>query len=185
MPQTEQLEKQWNCERCDFELVEIEKNTIAEIIELLNPNFLSLPKNWKSKKSAWIRICPRCNSHPLGFEMEKGFPIRTRSGDRTTIHDLDFIMAHPHHDNRKEILKSEICGCFYCLEIFSPDEIIEWHGEDENGIEQIAMCPKCGIDSVIGDGSGYPIETAFLSVMRDFWFSPSERLKTMGASAVD
>ena len=50
-------------------------------------------------------------------------------------------------------------------------------------IEQIAICPKCGIDSVIGDVSGFPIEPTFLSVMRDFWFSPSEISKTMGATA--
>ena len=71
--------------------------------------------------------------------------------------------------------------CFYCLEIFSPNEIIEWHGEDEYGIEQIAICVKCGIDSVIGSASGYPIERNFLSKMHDFWFSPSEWSKTMGA----
>ena len=50
-------------------------------------------------------------------------------------------------------------------------------------IEQIAICPKCGIYSVIGDVSGFPIEPTFLSVMRDFWFSPSEISKTMGATA--
>lgn len=50
-------------------------------------------------------------------------------------------------------------------------------------IEQIAMCPKCGIDSVIGDVSGFPIEATFLAVMRDFWFSPSEIFKTMGTTA--
>jgi hypothetical protein len=39
-------------------------------------------------------------------------------------------MAHKHSDFQKEILRSEKCGCFYCLEIFSPDEITDWHGED-------------------------------------------------------
>jgi hypothetical protein len=95
-------------------------------------------------------------------------------------------VAHKNSDYREEILKSEICGCFYCTQTFSPDEIFEWWGsKEESGVEPTAVCPKCGIDSVIGDISGFPIETKFLSVMRDFWFSPSERFKTMGASAVN
>jgi hypothetical protein len=32
------------------------------------------------------------------------------------------------------------------------------------------MCPKCGIDSVIGNRSGYPIDKAFLEAMRSHWF---------------
>jgi len=176
---------QWNCERCDFELVEIKKDTLNEIIEELNPNFLGLPNNWQSMNFDWIKICPRCNNYPLGLDLEKGFPIRTQSGDITTIHDLDFIKAHKHHNYRDEILESELCGCFRCLATFSPDQIYQWHGEDENGIEQIAICPECAIDSVIGSASGFPSDPTFLTVMRDFWFSPSEWSPTMGTSAVD
>ena len=72
-------------------------NMFKSVKIILNPNFLSLPKNWKSIKAEWIKICP-----------------------------------------------------------------------------------KCGIDSVIGSASGYPIEHSFLMKMREFWFSPSEWSKTMG-----
>ena len=181
MSLTDQQKNSFNCKRCDFELVEIKKDTIEKIIAVLNPNFLSLPKSWKSIKSEWIKICPRCDSYSLGMEMEQGFPFRTKSGEITTIQDLDFIKAHIHHDNREEILNSPICGCFYCLETFRPDEIFQWHSEDENGVEQIAICPRCSIDSVIGSASGYPIEHSFLKKMKDFWFSPSEWLESIGA----
>ena len=83
-----------------------------------------------------------------------------------------FIRIHNHHHYRNEILNSEICGCFYCCQIFSSDKIIEWHGEDENGIEQIAICPKCGINSVLGSASGYPINSKFLKMMHEYFFSP-------------
>jgi hypothetical protein len=182
MPLTNQKEETWNCKRCEFEMVEVEKDTIEKIIEILNPNFLSLPKDWKGKKSEWIQICIRCDKYPLGFGMEQGFPIRTKSGDTTTINDLDSIKAHKHTEYKKEILKSEKCGCFYCLEIFSPDEINDWHGEDCREYEPLALCPKCGIDSVIGSASGFQIKHAFLLKMREFWFSPSEWSKTMRAS---
>ena len=181
MSLTDQQKKSWNCQRSEFEMVEIEKNTIEKIIEILNPNFLSLPKNWKSIKSEWIKICPRCDSYSLGMKMEQEFYFGTKSGEIATIQDLDFIKAHKHHDNREEILKSPICGCFYCLETFRPEEISQWHGEDENGVEQIAICPRCSIDSVIGSVSGYPIEHSILKKMKDFWFSPYEWLKAMGA----
>jgi len=172
MSLTDQKEKTWNCKRCEFEMVEVEKDTIKKIVKILNPNFLSLPKSWKSMKTEWIKICPSCDSYSLGIEMEQGFPFRTISGEIATIQNLDFIKAHKHHNYRQEILDSPICGCFYCLETFSPDKIFQWHGEDENGVEQIAICPKCSIDSVIGSASGYPIEHHFLMKMRSFWFSP-------------
>jgi hypothetical protein len=163
-------------------MVEIEKDTIKKIIEILNPHFLSLSKDWKSMKGDWTKICPRCDSYTLGFKTEHDFPINTKLGDTTTINDIDFVKAHKHTEFQKEILKSEKCGCFYCLEIFSPDEITDWHGEDCKEYEPLALCPKCSIDSVIGSASGYPIEENFLRKMKDFWFSPSEWSKTMGAS---
>ena len=178
---TDHRKKSWNCKRCEFELVELNKNTIAEIIEALNPNFLSLPTNYKTQKNEWIKICPRCNSYPLGLDMEQGFPIHTKSGDTTTIQDLPFVKAHKHTEYQQEILKSEQAGCFYCIAIFYPDAINDWHGEKCQEYEPLALCPECGIDSVLGSASGFPIKPSFLTVMRDFWFSPSELSKTMGA----
>ena len=35
--------------------------------------------------------------------------------------------------------------------------------------------------NVIGSVSGYPIEHSFLKKMKDFWFSPSEWLESIGA----
>jgi hypothetical protein len=36
--------------------------------------------------------------------------------------------------------------------------------------DQTALCPHCGIDSVISSASGYPITAAFLHRMHDYWF---------------
>jgi hypothetical protein len=166
-------------------MVEIKKDTIEKIIEILNPNFLSLPKDWKSKKTEWIKICPRCDKFSLGFKMEHVFSIRTNTGEATNINDLDFVKAHKHHHYRDEILSSTQCGCFYCLSIFSPNDIFQWYGEDDNGVEQTAFCPECSIDSVIGERSGYPIKQSFLRKMKDFWFSPAEWSETMGDDRKD
>jgi hypothetical protein len=76
--------------------------------------------------------------------------------------------AHQHATNhREEIENSTICGCFYCLGTFAPDKIDEWIKTDS---EEFAMCPHCGIDSVIGDASGITINDEFLKEMNTYWF---------------
>jgi len=74
-------------------------------------------------------------------------------------------------NNRKEILASELCGCFYCRETFPPSEISEWQDAEESGIGQTALCPHCGIDSVIGSNHGVPVTKLFLSHMHKVWFN--------------
>lgn len=46
--------------------------------------------------------------------------------------------------NKEELSKVELCGCFYCCEIFEPKEIKEW---TDNGLT--AICPCRGTDSII------------------------------------
>jgi len=83
--------------------------------------------------------------------------------------------AHEHSIyNEEEILKSDICGCFYCKSTFSPSEIVEWCdvGSPKGST---ALCPKCRIDSVLGSVSGYPVDDLeFLEEMRLYWFGPTQ-----------
>ncbi len=80
--------------------------------------------------------------------------------------------AHKHSaSHRDEIIKSEMCGCFYCKKIFPSTNIEEWIDEDDGGVGQTALCPQCGVDSVIGDKSGFPVTSHFLSEMHRFWFN--------------
>ena len=79
--------------------------------------------------------------------------------------------AHTHSANhRVEIESSRFCGCFYCLSIYPPTTIVEWTDQNEAGIGQTAICPSCGIDSVIGDESKYPMTKEFLLEMKRYWF---------------
>jgi len=80
---------------------------------------------------------------------------------------IDYINAHQFSSNHKEnILNDKICGCFYCLKIFKPSEIIEWIDSNSD----TAICPYCSVDAVIGESSGYPITERFLSEMHRYWF---------------
>lgn len=67
--------------------------------------------------------------------------------------------------HRKQLRQDTFCGCFSCLTIFNPIEIEEWTDK-----EQTAICPYCGIDSIIGKSSGYPITRKFLKKMEEIWF---------------
>ncbi|MFK7972614.1 MAG: hypothetical protein AB8F95_19745 [Bacteroidia bacterium] len=66
------------------------------------------------------------------------------------------------------VVKSALCGCFHCEEIFKSTEIFKWTDEG-SGKEKTALCPNCGIDSVLDDK--FPIQDKdFLNQMREFWF---------------
>jgi hypothetical protein len=78
------------------------------------------------------------------------------------------ILARDHSvRNRDEILAGELCGCFYCTSVFAPSTVVDW-AKDEGG--DTAICPKCGIDSVLGDRAGYPLSEEFLRRMHEAWF---------------
>jgi hypothetical protein len=79
--------------------------------------------------------------------------------------DLDRAYRHTSR-HRTELTASELCGCFYCLETFPPTAIVRWLSEGDG----TALCPKCTIDSVIGDASGFPITHEFLKRMNARWF---------------
>lgn len=71
--------------------------------------------------------------------------------------------------NRRLLNVSDTCACFYCLNTFKPSTILEWI-DSKN--PDTAMCPICGIDAIIGDKSGMPIDDIeFLKQMQSIYFS--------------
>ena len=74
--------------------------------------------------------------------------------------------------HRDEIEASSECGCFFCGSVFAPSEIARWIDEDPRGVGQTALCPRCGIDAVIGDGSGWILDGELMDEMNTAWFGP-------------
>lgn len=72
-----------------------------------------------------------------------------------------------HH--RDEVLQSETCGCFHCLKVFPPSKIVRWIHDGAT-----ALCPRCGVDAVIGSASGYDLQGTFLRQMQHYWFVTSK-----------
>lgn len=80
--------------------------------------------------------------------------------------------AHKHcFNNKEEINKSDTCGCFYCREIFAPNEIKEWIVSEKYPKETTAQCPYCMIDAVIGNASGINLSNDFLIAMYEKYFN--------------
>lgn len=71
--------------------------------------------------------------------------------------------------NREALMQSSVCACFYCLEKYNPSTIIEWI---DNKCPDTAICPLCGIDSVLAEKSPLPInDLDFLKQMQARYFS--------------
>ena len=74
--------------------------------------------------------------------------------------------AHNHSaHNNDEIARSQQCGCFSCCKVYGASEVVDYV---DNG--ETAVCPHCGIDSVIGDASGIDLTPQFLNAMLRRWF---------------
>jgi hypothetical protein len=90
-----------------------------------------------------------------------------------TADAVRYTSALTHASNhRAEIDQSTSCACFFCFRSFVSGDIRTWI--DKN---QTALCPRCGIDSVIGAASGITLDDRFLRRLNLFHFG-APRSKT-------
>lgn len=89
---------------------------------------------------------------------------------KNDLHMNDKTLEDAHKlssENREEILKSNQVGCFYCGAIYAAKEIDDYVGDME---DETALCARCGMDSVIGDASGFKLSREFLEAMHSHYF---------------
>jgi len=68
--------------------------------------------------------------------------------------------------HRKRLLASDVAVCYYCFGEFPPDTIVEWCDGDDQ--DQTALCPRCGVDAVVGfDG---PVDAAWVKMAHERGF---------------
>lgn len=77
---------------------------------------------------------------------------------------LESVHAHS-FENREEISRSGLCYCMFCKRVSFSVLIHEWADEGKT-----ALCPNCGVDSVIGDASGVEMTPALMTSLHDFYF---------------
>jgi hypothetical protein len=68
--------------------------------------------------------------------------------------------------HRAELEASGRCACFFCFKKFATSEIKAW--VDGN---QTALCPHCGLDSVLGSGTEHRIDDTFLRRMHQYYYA--------------
>ena len=189
MPNRDELFKSWDRTRAHLgraagllPATPVESDTGARLDhyrELLEHNELELALEVLEGLGAMNTVPPEFWSHLRDAALEMGgldeyvirFDQRLAAPSLADIPE-PLRRAHQHSSNhRSALFESSVCGCFYCGATYSPVEIVEWIDEDASGVGQTALCPKCGIDSVLGDRSGVPITPQFLAEMKQHWFS--------------
>ncbi|KKN43874.1 hypothetical protein LCGC14_0698880 [marine sediment metagenome] len=71
------------------------------------------------------------------------------------------------HNRISGVQKSQQCGCFCCCEIFSATEVVEYC--DQAVHNSTALCPRCGIDSVLPD-AWIELSEELLTELSTRWF---------------
>ena len=70
--------------------------------------------------------------------------------------------------HRAMVEAATLCGCFYCEATFTPSDILDWV-DGPDGAGETALCPRCGIDSVL-PSPPVPVTPELLKEMRAAWF---------------
>ena len=66
--------------------------------------------------------------------------------------------------NRHQLELSTEAGCFHCLAVFDSRQVTRYVEDDET-----AVCPRCGIEAVLGSASGYGLTRKELKRLRNWW----------------
>lgn len=78
--------------------------------------------------------------------------------------------------NRTEIEHSKMCGCASCCNIYPATDIVDFYNDVQG---ETAVCPECGVDAVIGDACGLPINEKVLEELYKDWFCDMEEMLKM------
>ncbi len=73
---------------------------------------------------------------------------------------------------RDAVQGGRACGCFHCLRTFEARDVKEWAPEVEG--ESAAICPHCGVDSVLPARDGHAVDRTMLEAMQAYWFARAE-----------
>lgn len=68
--------------------------------------------------------------------------------------------------HRAALEASGKCACFFCFKRFPTGEIRSWVDA-----QQTALCPHCGLDSVLDGGEGHRIDDTFLRKMHQHHYA--------------
>ena len=115
------------------------------------------------------------NRYKLLMETEawNGYPTATHE-QKLKIEALSDEELHEIHThctaNRKEVEASSRCACFYCQEVYCASEVYDFIVEPSLDFKETALCPRCGVDTVIGDATGIPFYKELMEKLHQHYF---------------
>ena len=69
-------------------------------------------------------------------------------------------------NNMQALKNSELAACHYCKSVYKSIEIVR---TIDGG--KTVLCPKCEIDTVLGDNSPFDFDRATLDRLHNYWFT--------------
>lgn len=95
------------------------------------------------------------------------------TGGRSPEEDLPLMRLHMETvGNGQRAALAHACGCFHCSSRFKPGEITDYTTEADG--RRTALCPRCGVDSVLTDLDTLPLTDELIALMRDRFFSGAD-----------
>jgi hypothetical protein len=118
-----------------------------------------------------VFICSLCGAGICDYRRERAEDLAVAEFLHEQMEGVDvpepYLSLHAvssHH--RLQLAHTGRCGCFYCLKFFDASEIEDWIDK-----EQTALCPHCGIDSVLP--ATEEVTPEMLKAMQQVWFAPA------------
>lgn len=71
--------------------------------------------------------------------------------------------------NRDGLVEGTKAACYHCMQVFSAKEVTDFTDAGET-----ALCPYCGIDSVLPEHAGFAFTPENLESLRAFWFGSNQ-----------
>lgn len=130
----------------------------GELLEARDENYSKVFNRYKllMETEAW-------NGYPTATYEQK-LKIATMSDDE--LHEI-----HTHCTaNREEVEASSRCACFYCQEVYCSTEVYDFIVEPSLDFKETALCPRCGVDAVIGDATGIPFYKELIGKLHQHYF---------------
>ena len=130
----------------------------GELLEVRDENYSKVFNRYKllMETEAW-------NDYPMAT-LEQKLKIAALPDEK--LHDI-----HTHCTaNREEVEASSRCACFYCQEVFRATEVKDYIVEPSMDYRETALCPRCGVDTVLGDAAGIPFYKELIEKMHRHYF---------------
>ncbi len=90
-----------------------------------------------------------------------------------TKEEFPEILKHT-KDNEIDILRSKKCSCLFCRQSYDARKVSEWNNEEKR---ISAICPECGMDTVVGDASGFNLDHDTLKAINQAYYGEEYMVK--------